>query len=102
MTVIEDKKITLKEIEHIAKLARIDLSQKEKEQFSCHLSDILGYVRQLQGVNTNDVEPVSQVTGVVNVVRKDVIEDCGESARKMIIDSFPEEKDGYIKVKQVL
>ena len=98
----KDKKISIEEVEHIAELARIELTKEEKEKFSDELSDVLGYVEQLQEVDTKDIEPVSQVTGLVNVVREDVAEDFGEDGRKIMISNFPEEKDGRIKVKQVM
>jgi aspartyl-tRNA(Asn)/glutamyl-tRNA(Gln) amidotransferase subunit C len=98
----ENKKISPEEVEHIAELARIDLIEEEKKEFSRELSDILRYIEQLQKVDTENVDPVSQVTGVVNVLREDIVEECDEKTRKRIIDNFPEEKDGYIKVKQVM
>lgn len=98
----KDKKISLKEVEHIAELARIELTEEEKKRFSDELSDVLGYVEQLQEVDTKNIEPVSQVTCLVNVVREDVAEDFGEDGRKVMISNFPEKKDGCIKVKQVM
>jgi len=98
----KDKKISLQEVEHIAELARIELTKEEKEKFSDELSDVLGYVEQLQEVDTKNVEPISQITGLVNIVRKDIAENCGEDARKIMISNFPEEKNKYVKVKQIL
>ncbi len=98
----KNKKISSEEVEHIAELARIELTKEEKEKFSDELSDILGYIEQLQEVNTDNVRPVSQAIGMINVLREDVVENCDEDIRKKIIESFPEEKDGYIKVKQVM
>ncbi len=98
----KDKKISLEEVEHIAELARIELTEEEKKKFSDELSDVLGYVEQLQEVDTDGIESVSQIAGIVNVLREDVSENCNEDVRKKIIDNFPEEKNGYIKVKQVL
>ena len=98
----KDKKISLEEVEHIAELARIELSGEEKKKFSDELSDVLGYVEQLQEVNTDGIEPMSQATGMVNVLREDVAENCDKNVRKKIIESFPEEKEGYVKVKQIL
>ena len=95
-------KISLQEVEHIAELAKIGLTEKEKEKFSEELSDILEYIEQLKEINTKNIEPVSQVTGLVNVVREDVADDFGEDGRKKIINNFPEEKEGYVKVKQVM
>lgn len=96
-----DNKLTYEEVEYIAELARIELTEGEKRKFSSELSDVLGYVKQLGEVNTKNIEPVSQVTGLVNVLRDDVAESCDEDARKIIIKNFPQEKDGYIKVRQV-
>jgi aspartyl-tRNA(Asn)/glutamyl-tRNA(Gln) amidotransferase subunit C len=96
-----DNKITYEEVEHIAELARIELTEEEKKKFSGELSEILGYIKQLQEVNTSGVEPVSQVTGLVNVLRDDIAENCGEDEKEIIFKNFPQTKDGYIKVKQV-
>ena len=98
----ENKKISLKEVEHIAELARIELTKEEREKFSDELSDVLGYVEQLQEVDTKKIKPVSQVTGLVNVVREDAAENFEEDGRKIMISNFPEGKDGCIKVRQVM
>ena len=98
----KDKKISLEEVEHIAELARIKLTKEEKIEFSDELSDILGYIEQLQKVDTSGVEPVSQVTGLINVLKEDIVKNCDEDDKKKIVDNFPEEKDGYVKVRQVM
>ena len=95
-------KISLQEIEHIAELAKIGLTKKEKEKFSEELSNILGYIEQLKEIDTKNIKPISQVTGLVNVVRKDIVEDFDRNDRKIIIAGFPEEKKGCVKVKQVM
>ena len=95
-------KISLQEVERIAELARIGLTEKEKEKFSEELSDILEYVEQLKEIDTKNIEPVSQVTGSVNIIREDVADNCDEDIRKKIIANLPEEKDGYVKVKQIM
>jgi len=98
----KDKKISIKEVEHIADLARIELSQDEKKEFADQLSDVLGYIEQLKEVNTENVEPISQVTGLVNVTREDVIKDSDEDMRNGIIKNFPDRDGEYVKVKQVM
>ena len=98
----ENKKISLEEVEHIAELARIELTKEEREKFSDELSDVLGYVEQLQEVDTKKIKPVSQVTGLVNVVREDIAENFEEDGREIMISNFPEGKDGCIKVRQVM
>jgi aspartyl/glutamyl-tRNA(Asn/Gln) amidotransferase C subunit len=52
-------------------------------------------------VDTKNINPVSQVTGLVNVLRDDVVENCDEDAKNIMIKNYPQEKGGYIKVKQV-
>jgi aspartyl-tRNA(Asn)/glutamyl-tRNA(Gln) amidotransferase subunit C len=98
---MSNNKITYEEVEHIAKLARIELTEEEKRKFSIELSDVLGYMEQLQKVNANGIDPISQVTGLCNVFRDDAVENCEEDAKDIIIKNFPQEKNGYIKVKQV-
>ena len=95
-------KISLQEVERIAKLAKIGLTEEEKEKFSGELSAVLEYIEQLKEIDTKDIEPVSQVTGLVNVIREDVANNCDEDIRKKIINNFPEEKERYVKVKQVM
>ena len=99
---IDDKKISIEDVEHIAELARIELSKEETEKFAGELSDVLGYIGQLEEVDTKEVEPVSQVTGLVNVLRDDVAKSSDEDTRKTMIDNFPDKDGEYIKVKQIM
>ncbi|MCK5490628.1 MAG: Asp-tRNA(Asn)/Glu-tRNA(Gln) amidotransferase subunit GatC [Candidatus Pacebacteria bacterium] len=98
----DNKKISIAEVEHIAELARIELSKEEVEKFSGELSDVLGYIGQLEEVETEGIEPVSQVTGLVNVLRNDVAKSSDEDTRRTMIDNFPDKDGDYIKVKQVM
>ena len=63
------------QVRHIAKLARLELSDAEVEKFSRELTSILTYVEQLQNVDTKNVEPTAQVTGQKNSLRDDVVAD---------------------------
>lgn len=60
-----------KTIKHIASLARIELTDKEEGKMSGELSAILGYIDQLNSINTDGVEPLYQTTGLVNSMRED-------------------------------
>ena len=102
MTTNKNKKITLDEVEKIAGLARIEISPEEAEKFSGELSDVLGYVDQLSEVDTENVEPISQITGSVNVVREDVSEDFDEEMKRELIERAGERKGDYVKVKSVM
>lgn len=63
--------ISREEVKYIAGLARLMLSEEEIELYTRQLSDILGYVEQLQELELDDVEPMSQVLDLVNVMRED-------------------------------
>ena len=63
--------LTDKEIQHIAKLARIDLTKQEKTKFKKELSSILDYIKQLNKLDTEGIEPLYQAGGIVNALRKD-------------------------------
>lgn len=90
------------EIEHIAKLARLDLDKKELEKYGEQLSGVLSYIEQLSEVNTDTIEPTAQVTGLQNVFREDVAEPWPDSERMSALREAPELEDEQIKVKRVL
>ena len=92
--------LTKKQVEHLTKLARIELTEEEKERFSESLTVILDYVKQLEEVDVKDVEPTSQVTGTVNVDREDKTEKCAEG--NTLIKAAPASEGRSVKVKAVL
>jgi aspartyl-tRNA(Asn)/glutamyl-tRNA(Gln) amidotransferase subunit C len=66
--------LTPDDIRHIAKLARLNLTDEEVAKLPEQLSSILNYVDMLQEVDTTGVEPAAQATGLTTVVREDVIQ----------------------------
>src|SRR5689334_14718855 len=66
-------KITLQEVEKVAKLARLEISSAEKEAFAKQLSQILTHVETLNRYDTAGVEPTATVLGQTNVFREDLI-----------------------------
>lgn len=64
--------LTAAQVRHIARLARLRLSEEEVRKFSHELTSILRYVGKLQEVDTEGVEPTAQVTGQVNILRSDL------------------------------
>ena len=66
--------LTEEQVRHIAKLARLQLSNAEVKKFSRELSSILEYIAMLNELDTEKVEPTSQVTGLTNVFREDEIQ----------------------------
>ena len=66
-------RLTSQEIDHIALLARLDLSSDERERAATELSQILEHFEQLAQLDTQNIEPTSHVIPVVNVLREDVV-----------------------------
>lgn len=94
-------KIDKKKVEEIAYLARLNLSEKDVEKYQKELSAILGYIETIQKVDTKNVEPTAQVTGLSDVWRVDK-KHPSKLSRDEVLSNAPERQDGYIKVKPVL
>ncbi|MFH1894639.1 MAG: Asp-tRNA(Asn)/Glu-tRNA(Gln) amidotransferase subunit GatC [Patescibacteria group bacterium] len=102
--------ISKEEVKHIAKLARLGLTEEEIEKFQKELSSILDYIEKLKEVDVFGVEPASHAIPardashndaggkVENVMRGDEIKPLGN---KNLLDLAPDKKDGFLKVKSV-
>ncbi len=92
-------------IDHILKLARIEIDEKEKKQIEKDFLAILKFVKEIEKVKAEgNVKPMSYPVEVYNVMREDKptkSQDKEEKAKKLI-KLAPDKKDNYIKVKQVL
>ena len=93
-------KLSKSEVEHIAKLARLKLTNEDAKLYSQQLSDILDYVEKMQAVDTTGVEETSQVTGLTNIMREDTIVESGIADE--LVSCSPESNNGYIKVPKIL
>jgi aspartyl-tRNA(Asn)/glutamyl-tRNA(Gln) amidotransferase subunit C len=94
--------LSKEEVKHIAKLARLGLTEKEIEKFQRDLSSILDYVEKLKEIDVSKVKPTSHSVEMENVTRADKTEGINPEERKKIIEQMPETKNGYLKVKQIL
>lgn len=94
-----EEMITIKDVEHVAKLARLDLTEEEKVKFSKQLGDILKYVEQMNKVDTTNVEPMSHAIPVVNVMREDVV--VSENTKEELMANAPLKEDGFFKVPKI-
>ena len=92
--------ITRKEVQHIAKLARLGITPKEEEKFTGELSKILDYIEKLKKVNVSEVEPTSHSTKIENVMRADKSLKFKVQSSKLM-ELAPETKNGYLKVKSI-
>ena len=91
--------ITIQDVEHVAKLARLEITDEEKVKFSKQLGDVLKYVEQMNEVDTTNVEPLSHVVDFNNVMREDEIHyDCSKEELMM---NAPEEENGFFKVPKI-
>jgi aspartyl-tRNA(Asn)/glutamyl-tRNA(Gln) amidotransferase subunit C len=89
------------EVDKIAKLARLELSDEERQAFCQQLSSILNYVSKLSEVNIDGVEPMSHSIPVSNIMRADELLVCTKNIRAHLISAFPEREDDWLKVKAV-
>lgn len=93
--------ISRDDVLRLATLSSLQLADNEVEGLQADLEAILGYVEQLNELNTDGVIPAYQVTGLQNVLRDDVI-DQGPITRETLLALAPENKDNHIKVPKVL
>lgn len=100
-TLMEMAKLTRDDVLKLARLARLHLSDEEVAQFQKEISNILGFVEQLQTVDLTGIEPTYQVTGLKDVMRPDVIKDYGITP-EALLKNAPATEDGHIKVKRML
>ncbi len=92
--------ISIEDVEYVAKLARLKLSDDEKEMFRRQLSDVLEHARLINEVDTDGVSPTSHILGLVNVFRSDEarpslpVEEATQNA--------PWAEDGAFKVPRII
>jgi aspartyl-tRNA(Asn)/glutamyl-tRNA(Gln) amidotransferase subunit C len=92
--------LTQEEVKKIASLCRISLTDAEVLKFQKELTTILDYVSELQQVDTEGVEEISQVTGLSNVFRPDQV--IPSEITDEIIKRFPESQGRLLKIKSIL
>ena len=82
--------LTKKDIEHIARLARLELTEEEKTRFASQLSSILDYVGQLQNVDTSGVTYHYTVDGLSNSMAPDEIDASNAATRDALLAAMPD------------
>lgn len=92
-------KLTREQVIRIAELARLALTDAEIAKFQIELSRILEYVEQLKELDTTQLEPTSQVTGIMNTPRPDVVDD--EYSREAMLASAIATVEGHLKVPSI-
>jgi aspartyl-tRNA(Asn)/glutamyl-tRNA(Gln) amidotransferase subunit C len=92
--------ITREDVEHVAELARLELTAAEQEQFVAQLNEILTYFEKLNELDTTDVEPTSQVIPMSNVFRDDAVQTSLE--RTKVLQNAPEASHFFFKVPRII
>ncbi|HRU38835.1 MAG TPA: Asp-tRNA(Asn)/Glu-tRNA(Gln) amidotransferase subunit GatC [Candidatus Goldiibacteriota bacterium] len=92
--------ITKKDVEYIANLSRLEVSEAEKEEYAAQLSGILEHVNRLQKLDTEGVEPTFYTVEMKNVMREDENEPCLD--RKKVFDAAPSVENNGFKVPKII
>jgi aspartyl-tRNA(Asn)/glutamyl-tRNA(Gln) amidotransferase subunit C len=93
-------KLDLETVEHIAALARLGLTDEEKQRMLTQLSSVLDHISMLQEVDTADIPPTAQVIELQSVMRDDV--ERPSLPRELVLLNAPRQQDGYFRVNAVL
>lgn len=94
--------ITIQDIEHIAALARLGITDEEKEQYATDLARILDYFEKLKNADTADIQPIQQITNLDNITRDDKEKSTDDTLQEKLLENAPTRKNNFIKVKSVL
>lgn len=91
--------ISKEEVQKVAFLARLKLTEQEADQFTGQLNDILRFAEKLNELDTDQVEPTSHVLPMANVMREDEVKPS--VSREKALSNAPEEQDGMFRVPAV-
>ncbi len=91
--------LSLNDVQHVARLARIRMSDEELEHMRVQLSAILDYVALLQKLDVEQVAPTAQMTGLTTVTRDDTVEPS--LPREAALQNAPDQRDGMFRVRAV-
>ena len=88
------------DIEHLTKLARLKLTDAEKEKFSNQMGTIIEYIEKLGELDTKNVEPTANVLGLSNVFREDVVTE--PLTNQVPINDSPAHSKGHYEVPKII
>lgn len=92
--------ITSEDVEHVARLARLALTEAEKARIRAELDSILAYVDTLRSLDTEGVEPTAHVLPVVNVMREDEPRPCLPA--ETMLANAPDRLDAFFRVPRII
>ena len=91
--------ITVEDVEHVAKLARLRLSADEKKLYTEQLGKIIDFFAELNAIDTTGVEPMSHALSVTNVMREDEVET--PPGHEILLKSAPARDDAFFRVPKI-
>lgn len=97
--ILEATMISTDDVKHVAKLARLELTEEEIDKYSKQLGSILKYVEQMNEVDTTGIEPMPHAIPVYNVMREDVVK--YEQTKEEMMANAPFEEDGFFRVPKI-
>ena len=92
--------ITKEQVEYVALLGRLKLTEEEQEQYTAQLNSILEHSKILDQLDTADVEPMAHVLPLNNVFREDRVGDCLD--RELVLQNAPDRVEGFFKVPRIM
>ena len=95
-----ETKITIDQVRHVAKLARLDLDNQRLEKFAGQLASILDYVAKISEVDVTGVEPTAHALPIFNVFRDDIVEPS--LPLEKVLENAPESDGPFFKVPKVI
>ncbi len=92
--------ISRKDVEHVALLSRLEISEKEAGVYAKQLSEILSYMEKINELETSNIEPTAHVLPLNNVFREDKVEQS--LAREEALKNTPDTEQGHVKVPKIV
>ena len=88
------------DVKYVAELAKIKLTPEEADKLQLQLDNILSFFKDLENLDTKNIEPLSHVLDVKNVFRED--EPKNSISKEKVLNLAPQKKDDFIKVPKVV
>ena len=93
-------RLSREDVEHVATLARLGLSDTEITRLQDQLSSILEHIAVIDRLDTDAIPPTAQVTAMTNVMRPDIV--TGSLRREAVLENAPRQADGFFEVHAIL
>jgi aspartyl-tRNA(Asn)/glutamyl-tRNA(Gln) amidotransferase subunit C len=94
-------KLSKEEVQHIAMLSRLELTEDEIEGYRDSLGSVLGYVAKLQELDTTGVAELAHGSGLTNVFRADEVIACNAKIQERTVNAFPSKQGTLLEVQAV-